>query len=103
MEHFEISLKGGKNRPPKKASHTLVGVVASSNLEVLAEAVDLKGRCQLIVDTKAAGFKDTWKAVFQDFVSRSGATDVRFSVNDFSAIPSIVSLRLDQAWEQLNH
>ena len=36
-----------------------------------------------------------------DFMDRNKPRDVLFSINDLSAIPPVVSLRLDQALEKL--
>lgn len=102
MEHLEFELAGGKQDPKAGISYVIAGVVASGNLEVMAEPQDLDGRCRLVVNTRCGGFCETWKAVFEDFINRSQARNVLFSINDFSATPPLVSLRLDQAWEQLN-
>ena len=100
---IELRVEGGAKPLAAGASYVVVGVVASSNLEVLAERKDLGGKCRFEVATTAANFSETWKAVFIDFMDRSKPRDVLFSINDFSAIPPVVSLRLDQALEQLTH
>ena len=79
----------------------LVGLVASSNLEVLAEPANLDGKCRFEISTSVAGYGDAWKSVIEDFMDRHKPRNVIFSINDFAAIPPIVSLRLDQAWETL--
>ena len=81
MEHLEYEVMGGRHRASPDRPYVVVGVVASSNLEVMAEPKSLAGKCKLIVDTKVAGFGDTWKAVFEDFVERNQPADVQFSVN----------------------
>jgi malonate decarboxylase delta subunit len=101
MENLTFEFEGGVKPLQAGASYVVVGVVASSNLEVLAERKDLGGKCRFEVATTAANFSETWKAVFIDFMDRSKPRDVLFSINDFSAIPPVVSLRLDQALEQL--
>lgn len=102
MEYLEFELKGGTKDPKPGASFAIAGVVASGNLEVMVEPKDLGGNCRLVVHTKCAGFRETWQAVFQDFINRSQARNVLFSINDSAATPPLVSLRLDQAWEKLN-
>lgn len=101
MENLEFEFEGGVNAPKTSNHYVVVGVVASSNLEVMAQQKDLGGKCRFEVATTAPHFADTWKAVFSDFVERNKPRDVLFSINDFAAIPSVVSLRLDQAWEEL--
>ncbi len=101
MEHLEFEFEGGVNPPKAGRPFVIVGVVASSNLEVMAQPKDLGGKCRFEVATAAANFGDAWKAVLTDFVERNRPRDVLFSLNDFAAIPPIVSLRLDQAWEEL--
>ncbi|ORE92667.1 malonate decarboxylase subunit delta [Stappia sp. 22II-S9-Z10] len=75
----------------------LVGVVASGNLEVLAERI-LSGReCVVEIRTAAEGFGAVWKAVVADFVDRHAPGGLKFSINDGGARPDTVSLRLAQA------
>jgi malonate decarboxylase delta subunit len=101
MQHLKLEYEGGIIPPKAGKNPSLVGVVASSNLEVLAEPVDLGGKCQFVVSTPVEHFEDLWKAVFADFMERQKPRDVRFSINDFAATPPVVSFRLDQAWESL--
>jgi malonate decarboxylase delta subunit len=101
MENLSFEFAGGAKPLPVGAPYVVVGIVASSNLEVLAERKDLGGKCRFEIATAAANFSDTWKAVLIDFMDRNKPRDVLFSINDFSAIPPVVSLRLDQAMEQL--
>ena len=60
----------------------IVGVVASGNLEVLAERTEAGDVCRVEVSTAAEGFGTIWQAVVGDFVERVGPGGVRFSVND---------------------
>lgn len=101
MEHLTFDFDGGANAPKSDKAYAVAGVVASSNLEVLAQAKDLGGKVRFEVATTVANFDEAWKAVFADFVERRQPRDVLFSINDFAAIPPVVSLRLDQAWEVL--
>ena len=75
----------------------LVGVVASGNLEVLAERVEKPGACMVEIATAAEGFGEIWRLVAQDFVERASPGGVRFSINDGGARPDTVMLRLMQA------
>jgi malonate decarboxylase delta subunit len=75
----------------------IVGVVASGNLEVLAERVLPDDECRLDVRTAVTGFGDVWRAVTADFVDRHSPGGIRFSINDGGARPDTVSLRLAQA------
>jgi len=102
MEHLSFEFDGGSHAPKPGKAYTVAGVVASSNLEVLAQPTDLGGKVRFEVATTVANFEDAWRAVFADFMERSQPRDVIFSINDFAAIPPIVSLRLDQAWETLS-
>jgi len=101
MEHLSFEFDGGANAPAPGKPYAIAGVVSSSNLEVLAQPKDLGGKVHFEVNTTVAHFEDAWRAVFADFVERSQPRDVLFSINDFAAIPPVVSLRLDQAWEAL--
>ncbi len=101
METLTFVFEGGAQPLRLGERYVVVGVVASSNLEVMAEHKDLGGKCRFEIATTAANFSETWNAVLTDFMDRKKPRDVLFSINDFSAIPPIVSLRLDQALEQL--
>ena len=75
----------------------IVGVVASGNLEVLAERVLPGTECQVEIKTAAKGFGPVWDAVIADFVDRYSPGGLKFSINDGGARPDTVSLRLAQA------
>ena len=79
------------------ARTAIVGVVASGNLEVLAERTETGRACRVEIDTAAEGFGDVWRAVVDDFVERTSPGGVRFSINDGGARPDTVMLRLMQA------
>jgi len=99
MEKLQFEFSGG--RPPAAGSSaSLVGVVASGNLEVLVESVPLGGACRIDVSTPVTGFTHVWEAVLEDFFARHPVADVRVSINDMGAAPAVVSLRLDQAVEE---
>lgn len=101
MEHLEFDLEARTGTKPAR-TYAVVGVVASSDLEVMIEVVDSPGRCRVQVDTAAEGFKEIWKAVVDDCNSRYDLAGRRISINDYAASPSTVSLRLSQAIEALS-
>lgn len=96
---FEFNISGGECKARQKFS--LVGIVASGNLEVLMEPCDLQGKCRFEIKTMARGFAASWEAVIKDFMERFKPADLLISINDHAASPSVVSLRLDQAYETL--
>lgn len=96
MEHlrFQYSVAG---RAKTYVTPALVGVVASGNLEVLAEHVLPDSECQVVIRTPIAGFDEVWRAVVADFVERYAPGGLRLSINDGGARPDMVGLRLAQA------
>ena len=78
----------------------LVGVVGSGNLEVMLEP-EAGPACAVRVQTSARGFAPIWQAVLDDFHRRHDLAGVRVSINDMGATPAVVSLRLDQAVQEL--
>lgn len=101
MEHLEFDFSGSGKQPASSARRrVLVGVVSSGNLEVLLEHAPLAGGCRVVVDTSAVGFGEVWRAVLADFVQRHQPRDMLVSINDAGATPAVVSLRLDQAFEE---
>lgn len=75
----------------------IIGVVASGNLEILAERVLPDGECLVEINTAAVGFEKVWAAVIADFAERYSPGGLKFSINDGGARPDTVSLRLAQA------
>jgi malonate decarboxylase delta subunit len=96
MEKLSYSHEAKRPARGTRAS-ALVGVVASGNLEVLAERVLPEGECRVEIATAATGFGEVWAAVVADFVERHSPGGLRLSVNDGGARPDTVSLRLAQA------
>ena len=94
METLHFAFDGGHALPA--FAPTLVGVVASGNLEVLVESAAGTG-CRIDIDTSARGFGAVWEAVLRDFHARHGLAGLAVSINDMGATPAVVSLRLDQA------
>lgn len=75
----------------------IIGVVASGNLEVLAERVLPRTECQVEIKTAAEGFGAVWHAVVADFVARYSPGGLKLSINDGGARPDTVFLRLAQS------
>jgi malonate decarboxylase delta subunit len=101
MEHLEYEFKSANGTITTRKKSSIVGVVASSNLEVMMESQQLDGKCVFVIDTAAGGFAASWEAVIADFMDRHHPADLRVSINDNAASPAVVSLRLDQAYETL--
>ncbi len=101
MEHLTYEFKADRGKAVFKKHFSIVGVVASGNLELMMEVKELGGRCLFSIDTAAAGFGQSWRAVIEDFMERHKPADLQITINDNAASPSVVSLRLDQAIEAL--
>lgn len=101
MEHLTYEFKADGVKAVCKKNFSIVGVVASSNLELMMEVKELGGRCLFSIDTAAAGFGESWKAVINDFMERHKPANLQVSINDNAASPAVVSMRLDQAIEVL--
>ena len=99
MESFTLTLPAS-GRLDAAGADTLCGVVSSGNLEVLVEGDGPADGCEIVVNTSALGFRDVWQAVLADFAGRHPVAGLRLSINDTGATPAVVSLRLDQAFEQ---
>lgn len=95
-----LSYRFTGERPAGKFAPVLVGVVGSGNLEVLLEPA-AGNDCTVHVETSARGFGPIWEAVVNDFHHRHPLAGVRISVNDMGATPAVVSLRLDQAAQEI--
>ena len=96
MEHL-LYRHAARARAPGSKPLALVGVVASGNLEVLAERVLPDTDCEVAIATAARGFGAVWAAVVADFVARRSPGGLRLSINDGGARPDTVALRLAQA------
>ena len=96
MENHSFHHQTG-HRLDGHARQAIVGVVASGNLEVLAERVEADDRCVVEIATAVNGFGEVWRAVVLDFAERAAPGGVRFSINDGGARPDTVMLRLMQA------
>jgi malonate decarboxylase delta subunit len=98
LETLDYSFAG--ERAVGRFEPVLVGVVGSGNLEVLVEPAD-GAACTIHVETSARGFGGIWEAVLRDFHDRHRLAGVRVGINDMGATPAVVSLRLDQAAQEL--
>lgn len=98
LETLDFHFTGQRTLPA--FSPVLVGVVGSGNLEVLIEPGQ-GADCAVQVQTSARGFAPIWQAVLDDFHRRHDLAGVRVSINDMGATPAVVSLRLDQAVQEL--
>ena len=98
MERLQFEFVGAE--PVAAFPPTLVGVVGSGNLEVLAEP-RAGAACSVEIETSARGFGHVWEAVLRDFHERHPLAGVRLSINDMGATPAVVRLRLDQAVAQI--
>jgi len=96
MEDLSFSHKA-RQRAVGAKNMAIIGVVASGNLEVLAERILPDTECLVEIKTAAEGFGDVWDAVVADFVERTSPGGLKFSINDGGARPDTVSLRLAQA------
>ena len=99
MERIELELESARPRRAGGAA-TVVGVVASGNLEVMVERAGEGDRCRFEVSTSVHGFGQVWRAVLEDFAARRAVGGLAFSVNDAGATPAVVTLRLEQAAEE---
>lgn len=100
MEHLEYEF-GPYPALPAESAVALAGVVSSGNMEVLLEPRPLDGRLRFVIDTSIEGYADTWRAVAQDFAEQHRVGDLLVTVNDAGATPSVVTLRLAQAMEEV--
>ena len=91
--NFEFEARG----PVTLRAH--VGVVSSGDLEVLIEPADTP-TAQVRVRTSVDGYSHVWKAVLDRFFSRFQHA-AKVEINDFGATPGTVTLRLEQAAEEV--
>jgi malonate decarboxylase delta subunit len=92
-----LNFKYEAKQPLLRRSH--VGVVGSGDLEVLIEpapgpAADVRVR------TSVDGYAQVWKKVLDRFFSRFDHA-AHVEINDFGATPGTVTLRLEQAAEEV--
>jgi malonate decarboxylase delta subunit len=76
-----------------------VGVVGSGDLEVLMEPSG-KSTAEVRVRTSVDGYTQVWKDVLDRFFARFDRA-ASIEINDFGATPGTVTLRLEQAAEEV--
>jgi malonate decarboxylase delta subunit len=91
--NYQYEAKG----PLTRRAH--VGVVGSGDLEVLMEPSG-KPTAEVRVRTSVDGYTQVWKDVLDRFFSRFDRA-ARIEINDFGATPGTVTLRLEQAAEEV--
>lgn len=100
METIKFKFENGKKQVNTKPF--LVGVVSSGNLEILIESISLNNAFEIEIRTPIRGFESVWEAVINDFQLQWDFSNLRFTINDMGATPSIVNLRLTQAAQALS-
>ena len=95
MERLSYTVSAAKAAKGSRRQ-AITGVVASGNLEVLAERALPADICIIDIATAAQGFGPVWEAVISDFVAQRPAGGLRLSINDGGARPDTVALRLAQ-------
>ncbi len=95
METLNFKHKAAQRLKGAKAQ-SLIGVVASGNLEILLERLLPGAECEIQIVTPLTGYDATWEAVIDAFVARSSPGGLRISINDGGARPDTAFLRLMQ-------
>ena|ERR1700687_5952092 len=96
MEHIVLEFPAAK--PPQ--GRTLVGVVASGDLEVLIEA-NASVRTTVTINTSVDGLSKVWEAALSRLLGAGDLPAVKLELNDFGATPGVVRMRVAQAFEEL--
>lgn len=91
--NFEYAAK----QPLPRRVH--VGVVGSGDLEVLIESSPGPAT-SIRVRTSVGGYAQVWKRVLDRFFDRFDYA-ARVEINDFGATPGTVTVRLEQAAEEV--
>jgi malonate decarboxylase delta subunit len=91
--HYEYEAK----EPVTRRAH--VGVVVSGDLEVLIEPSN-KPTAEVRVRTSVDGYAQVWKSVLDRFFARFERA-AKVEINDFGSTPGTVTLRLEQAAEEV--
>lgn len=80
----------------------LVGCVGSGDLEVLMEP-STSGKTTIQVMTSVDGSEQRWKNLFERIFLDPNTPAVNIDIHDFGATPGVVRLRLEQAFEEVQH
>jgi malonate decarboxylase delta subunit len=92
-----LNFEYAAQQPVTRRAH--VGVVGSGDLEVLIEPSS-KPTTHVRVRTSVDGYDQVWKQVLDRFFSRFQHA-AQIEINDFGATPGMVTLRLEQAAEEV--
>lgn len=84
------------------AKSALVGCVGSGDLEILMEPSS-SNVTTIEVITSVDGSEQRWKNLFERIFSESKQCAVNIEIHDFGATPGVVRLRLEQAFEEVQH
>ena len=95
METLNFEYKA--SLPLRRRAH--VGVVGSGDLEILIEPAAGQ-TTDVRVRTSVGGYTQVWKSVLDRFFSRFDHA-AHVEINDFGATPGMVTLRLEQAAEEV--
>lgn len=87
------------SQPIEKAAH--IGVVGSGDLEIILEPIQ-GNKTEVDILTGSDGFGNVWQSVLTRFFNRYPIT-AKITIHDFGATPGVVTLRLTQALEVLDH
>lgn len=79
------------------------GVVGSGDLEIIFERKNIDGVVKAKVNTPASDFRHVWEKILKSFVEETGIGNVAIEINDDNATPIVISLRLRQAFAEVNY
>jgi malonate decarboxylase delta subunit len=96
MEHIVLEYPAAE----PAQGRTLVGVVASGDLEVLIEG-NTSARTTVTINTSIDGFGKVWEAALSRLLGAGDLPAVKLELNDFGATPGVVRMRVAQAFEEL--
>jgi malonate decarboxylase beta subunit len=97
MDQYHYSFTLSKKLP--RAAMIKVGTAGSGNLEIIIKPKADDKTTDILVNTPVQGFKTTWDAVIERYISDYPYTGLDISLNDAGATPPVVALRLRQAIE----
>lgn len=86
---------------PAKA-RVLTGVVGSGDLEVLLEP-HTAGVTTIAINTSVDGMRQVWEALLTRIFATPSLPAAKIEINDFGATPGVVRMRIEQAFEELQH
>lgn len=100
---MEILTKTFASKPlpwPTGKEWAIAGVVGSGNLEVLFER-DVKSpdKMECFVESPIPGYEDSWFAALSDFATLYPVGGTKVTIHDQGADPTVVTLRLRQAYD----